>query len=100
MAAEHNRREYEVYLRGPVGLNTFGFCTTNTSNAYRAGVQHQPLMATFPEPSQDFDEEFGLMAPSGFTVEIADEGTEDWFLLLEDGSLLLQEDLYRFVMEY
>lgn len=92
-------RGYQVFLRGPVGLNTHAF---GTEAAYRGGVRHQPLIAEFPEPSDNQPDDFGIQGGGGFTVEIADEvGDLDWFLLLEDLSWLLLEDgSGRIILEY
>jgi hypothetical protein len=97
MPTEHLRRDYEAFLRGPVATKTFAF---GTVDAYRSGVQHHGLLAIFPEPSDGNDDDFGIVAPGGFTVEIADEGDQDWFLLWEDGTYILWEDMTRIITEY
>jgi hypothetical protein len=95
---EHLSRAVQAFLRGPVGLNTFGF---GTVDAYRGGVQHMGLMAEFPAPQDNPLNDFGIQTGGGFTVELMDEpGTADWFLTLEDGYCLLAEDGSRLVMEY
>jgi hypothetical protein len=95
---EHQSRAYHAFLRGPVGLNTFAF---GTVDAYRGGVQHQALIAEFPDPEDNPLNDFGIQQGGGFTVEIVDEpGTDDWLLTLEDGYFLLLEDGSRIVMEY
>jgi hypothetical protein len=46
-----------------------------------------------PSPDDSALNDFGLVMPGGFTVEIADEATDaDWYILLEDGSRILLED--------
>lgn len=97
MATPTDPRDYEVYLRGPVGLDTFAF---GTVDAYRGGMQHHGLMSMFPAPSENAVTDFGIMQGGGFTVEIADEGELDWFLLWEDGSYILWTDQTRIISEY
>lgn len=95
---EHAWREYAAFLRGPVGLNTFGF---GTVDAYRAGVQHVGLLQVFPEPSDSSVDDFGIQRGGGFTVEIADEPDDaDWFWLWDDGSRILWDDGERIILEY
>lgn len=92
---EHAWREYAVFLRGPTGLNTFAF---GTRDAYRSSVQHKGLISVFPEPGDNPADDFGITTGGGFTVEIADEGDEDWYLLLPDGSPLLLADDSGFII--
>lgn len=110
MATPTDPRDYEAYLRGPLGLNTFRLCTNNTPNAYRGGVQHDPRLSIFPEPADEGPDDFGIVTGGSFTVEIADEDRAggidglgpDWFLMLEDGSgnLVLDDGSGRLVQEY
>jgi hypothetical protein len=87
---EHAKREYAVYLRGPVPSNAFAFSLVD---AYRAGVQHLGRLAAIPEPADSMESDFGILVGGGFTVEIADEeGTADWFLLFESGDRILLEN--------
>lgn len=97
MATPTDRRDYAAFLRGPVATNTFAYGTVDD---VRSGVQHHGLMGVFPEPADGNDDDFGIIAPGGFTVEIADEGDDDWFLLAEDGSYILREDQTRIILEY
>lgn len=98
---EHVRREYLAFLRGPVGTNTFAF---GSADEYRGGVQHHGQMTAPPEPAESHANDFGFQEMGEFTIEIADEvydeGVGDWFLLMESGERLLQENLDRLVMEY
>lgn len=98
---DHTRREYLAFLRGPVGSTTFAF---GSADEYRGGVQHLGQIASLPEPNESYAGDFGIQELGEFEVEIADEvyegGVADWFLLLETGERLLQEDQYRFAMEY
>lgn len=98
MPDEHLRRDYAAFLRGPVATKTFAYGTVED---FRSGVQHHGLMAVFPEPADGNDDDFGVVAPGGFTVEIADEGDADWFLLQEDESFLILEDgSGKIILEY
>src|SRR5258706_10646609 len=91
------QRDYEVYLHGPVGVNT---CAFGTVAAVRSGVQHVALLSIFPEPADNGSDDFGIQEPGNFTVEIADEASEggidglgpDWYLLWEDGTRIVLED--------
>jgi hypothetical protein len=98
---DHGSRLYLAFLRGPVGPFTFCF---GTQDEYRGGYQHYGQLAAVPEPADNALNDFGIQDRGGFTVEIADEPTDagaaDWYLLQEDGSRLLQEDLNRFAIEY
>lgn len=97
---ENVKRDYAVYLRGPVGFNTFGFSLVD---AYRAGVQHLGLMSVIPAPVDNEQDDFGILVGGGFTAEIADEdGTADWYLLMEDGfsHLLMEDGSGSLIMEY
>lgn len=88
---DHAWREYQAFLRGPVGFNSFAF---GTVDAFRAGVQHLGLIITFPEPTENTSDDFGIQQSGGFTVEIADESDDsDWYILQEDLSRILLEDL-------
>lgn len=99
---EHGKREYEAFLRGPVGLNTFAF---GTIDAYRNGVQHQGLLAVVPEPADNPLDDFGIQEGGGFTVVISDEidgaGELDWFLLQENGDrIILEDDSGQIILEH
>lgn len=97
---EHAKREYQVCLRGPVGLNTVAF---SLSDVYRAGVQHLGLMTIPPAPADNLENDFGILVGGGFTVEIADEdGTADWYLLMENGvdRILMEDGSGVLIMEY
>jgi hypothetical protein len=92
------KRGYAAFLRGPVGLNTFAF---GTVSAYRSGVQHEARLAVFPEPVDAELDDFGILAPGGFTVEIADEeGLSEWPILDELGEIVLDEAGSYVVEEY
>ena len=92
-------RKYQVFLRGPVPDQTFGF---GSVAAQRSGIQHFPLLVDFPEPSDNSGDEFGIQQGGGFTVGIADEmGDEDWPILDENGDPLISEDgTGQIVQEY
>jgi hypothetical protein len=96
---EHAWREYEAFLRGPIGVNTFAF---GTVSAFRSSVQHIGLLAIFPEPTDAVTDDFGIQPAQTFMVEIADEtDDDDWYITLEDGSRLLLEDgSGALIMEY
>lgn len=94
----HGSREASAFLRGPVGVNTFAL---GTVEALRGGVQHRGLLISFPEPTDNPPNDFGIQQSGGFTVEIADEGEEDWWLMQEDGSrFVLEDDSGVLIMEY
>ncbi len=98
MPTPTDRRDYEVFLRGPVGLNTFAY---GTVDAYRAGVQHQGRLAFFPEPADDGLDDFGILLSGGFIVEIVDEeGEPDWPILDEAGDPINDEALGIIYEEY
>lgn len=87
---EHGKRDYQVYLRGPVPTTIFAFSLVD---AYRSGVQHLGQLSAIPAPVDSMENDFGILVGGGFTVEIADEeGTTDWFLLYENGDRILLEN--------
>jgi hypothetical protein len=94
---DHDGRRYETYLRGPVGSDTFCFSTVEET---RAGLHHRGLLRVHIEPADAGESDFGIVGNSSFKAEIADEGTEDWFLTWEDGSFILWENLEQIVVEY
>jgi hypothetical protein len=96
---ENVKRDYAVYLRGPVGYNTFGFALTDS---YRSGVHHLGLMSAIPAAVDNMADDFGIMVGGGFMVEIADEdGTADWYLLQENdaGRILMEDGSGYLIME-
>jgi hypothetical protein len=96
---ESASREYQAFLRIPAGANAFAF---GTVEAFRNGVWHQGLLSAVPEPADNSSGAFGIQTGGGFTVEIADESSdEDWFLLDENHELLILEDGSGFlILEY
>jgi hypothetical protein len=96
---EHASREYLAFLRIPASVAMFRF---GTVDQYRGGYQHFGLIAAVPSPDDSALNDFGLVMPGGFTVEIADEpGNDDWYILFEDESRILLEDgSGDFIMEY
>lgn len=97
---EHVWREYAFYLRGPAGLNTYGFTTQSNAQRYRAGVDHQPLIVGFPAPSDSAPDDFGILASGAFDVEIFDEPAiggidglgADWHLLTSSSDRIVLGD--------
>ncbi len=97
---EHNSREYQAFLRGPVETDTFAF---GTVEAYRGSRWHAPRLTIFPAPSDGLDGDFGIIGGGGFTVEIVDEaGTADWYVTQEDGhsKILLEDGSGAVIQEY
>lgn len=90
-------RDYDAFLRGPVGTDTFCF---GTRAAWRNSLEHAPRLSVHPAPSDPGESEFGIVGAGTFKVEIADEDDVDWFLEWPDGSFILWENLEQIVVEY
>jgi hypothetical protein len=67
-------REYEAYIRGPVGAVTDYF---GTVDKYRMGQQFVKAIAGIPEPQDSFPSEFGIVQSGSVSVTLAaDAGDE------------------------
>ncbi len=64
---KHARREYEQYVRGPVGAIAYRF---GTRAALRGGAWHTSNIAAFSELQDVAVNDFGIIPPSGFTLDL------------------------------
>lgn len=68
------RRDYEVYLRGPISAPQGRF---GTRDAWRLGEQYLGRLCVVPAPQDAAGDQFGIQAGGSVTVEIADPDAPD-----------------------
>lgn len=94
---DHDSRGAMVFFRGPVGANTFCY---GTKDQLRNGLVHLGRLTEFPQLVDNPLDEFGIQQGASTQIAIADEGDDDWLVLDEDGSPILDEDEQFLISEY
>jgi hypothetical protein len=67
-ALKMRSRAFEAYIRGPVAAVSAAF---GTVDAYRYGIEHKAAIVDFPEVTDSFVNEFGVIEQGSATVQVA-----------------------------